>query len=90
MTRQECAEKLIALMEEAGRIYREFNPDGAGISCSCGADGYINVSDINVNSETHEITNWKLEASKYTDGRIVIWDYDGVELTPADTGGNVA
>lgn len=85
MTRQECAEKIFALMEEAGRVYKEYNPDGEGISCTWDANGYISVSDVKVNSETREIASWTLEASRYEDGHMALWEYDetGLKLVPA-------
>lgn len=85
MTRQECAEKIFALMEEAGKVYRQYQPDGPGISCTWDATGYIGVSDIKVDSETREIKNWTLQASRFEDGSMALWQYDenGLNLVPA-------
>lgn len=47
MTRQECEQVLIGMMESAFRIFREYNPDGKWLTMSI-RNGDISVSDCNM------------------------------------------
>lgn len=80
MTRQECESKLIELAEQMDGIYRQYNPDGQGIMVSTYKDGYISVSDIEVDSETKEIVNWTLEAAKNREGEVYALNYDSMTI----------
>ena len=88
MTRAECERKLIELAEEAVRIYHQYNPNGGGISITTHRDGYISVSDIEVetnpsNPDDRQIVNWTLEGVKNQDGEIYGLDYDSMTIREA-------
>ena len=85
MTRAECERKLIELAEQAVKIYHEYNPNGGGVSISTFRDGYISVSDIEVdhdpdNPEESKIVAWTLEGAKNQEGEIYSMDYDGMTI----------
>ena len=85
MTRAECERKLIELAEQAVKIYHEYNPNGGGVSISTFRDGYISVSDIEVernpnSPEDSKIVNWTLEGAKNQDGEIYSLDYDEMTI----------
>lgn len=75
MTRTECEHQIIALVEQAAEIYRRYNPTGTSLTLLW-SDGFINVSDIDVDSDTKEITMWTIDSSKHHDGAVVSHDYD--------------
>jgi len=88
LTRAECERKLIELAEEAVRIYHQYNPTGGGISITTHRDGYISVSDIEVetnpsNPDDRQIVNWTLEGVKNQDGEIYGLDYDSMTIREA-------
>jgi len=80
MTRAECERKLIELAEQADRVYREYTPEGNGISISTNRDGYISVSDIDVDQKTKEITCWTLEGAKNQEGEVYSLDFPGMTI----------
>lgn len=80
MTRAECERKLIELAEQADRIYREYNPEGEGISLHTYRDGYISVSDISIDSETKKVKCWTLDGAKDQEGEIISFDYDDMTV----------
>lgn len=80
MTRSECERKLIELAERAVEIYRQYNPEGRRISISTHSDGYISVSDIDVDPETKEIVSWTLEGAKNQEGEVYSLNYDSMTV----------
>ena len=77
MTRQECEDMLISLMETANMIYQSFNPKGNHLRMSC-VDGQIAIVDAikDENGEylPHGNGGNTINATKFPDGEVIRWD----------------
>jgi len=76
MTRQECENMLISLMETANAIYQSFNPQGHHLRMTC-VDGQIAVSDA-FKDDNGEYTIHTVNATLFPDGELKSWDFEGV------------
>jgi hypothetical protein len=85
MTRAECERKLIELVEQAVKIYHQYNPNGGRLHISAFEDGYISVSDIETvddpaNPGNVKIANWTLDGAKNSEGEVYSMDFDDMTI----------
>lgn len=77
MTRQECEDMLISLMETANMIYQSFNPKGNHLRMTC-IDGQIGIIDA-IKDENgvflpHGDGGDTINAMKFPNGEVIRWD----------------
>jgi len=72
VTRQQCENALIKLMETANAIYQSFNPVGHHLRMAC-IDGQISVSDA-FKDDNGEYTIHTVNVTLFPDGELKSWD----------------